>query len=140
MVETSPQTHSEWWPSVLDPLRQLGTRVADFFSPPSDAAATEDAYVIDIDLPGVEKDNINVELNGNMLTVRGHKHSTHEEKGKAYFYAERSYGAFQRSFKIPSDVDSSAIDATSKDGVLTLRLPRNTANKEMPHKLEIKSL
>ena len=101
MVEANPQTHSEWWPNVWDPLRRLGTRVADFFSPPSDAAATDDSYIIDIDLPGVKKDDITVELTGNMLTVKGHKQSSREEKGKAYFYAERSFGAFQRSFKIP---------------------------------------
>ena len=138
MVETTPQNHTEWWPNVLDPLRRLGTRVADFFSPASDAAATDDAYIIEIDLPGVKKEDISVEHHGNMLVVKGHKYSSNQESGKAYFYSERSIGAFQRSFKIPSDVNSDTIEATSKDGVLTLRLPRETASEKSMRKLEIK--
>ena len=99
MVERSPHSHSEWWPHLSDPLRRFGSKVAEFFTPASDAAATDDAYVVEVELPGVKEEDINIELHGNVVSVKGEKRSSHEEKGKTYYFSERSYGAFQRAFQ-----------------------------------------
>jgi HSP20 family protein len=124
MVEASPQPLADWWPNIVDPLRRFGAKVSDYFSPVSDAAATDDAYVIEVELPGVKEADIEVAQQGNLLTVKGHKHSSHEEKNKTYYFSERTYGAFQRTFRLPADVDDGAIEASASDGVLSLRLPK----------------
>ncbi len=124
MVEVSPHTNADWWPNIVDPLRRFGAKVSEYFTPASDAAATDDAYVVEVELPGVKEEDISVQLHGNMLIVKGNKHSSHEEKDKTYYFSERTYGAFQRTFRLPADVDDSRIEAVAADGVLTLRVPK----------------
>jgi len=124
MVEVSPHANAYWWPNVVDPLRRFGAKVSEYFTPTSDAAATDDAYVVEVELPGVKEEDISVQLHGNMLIVKGNKHSSHEEKNKTYYFSERTYGAFQRTFRLPPDVDDSSIEAAAADGVLTLRIPK----------------
>ena len=124
MVERSSHTNTDWWPNIVDPLRRFGAKVSEYFSPASDAAATGDAYVVEVELPGVKEEDISVELHGNMLIVKGNKHSSREEKDKTYYFSERTYGAFQRSFRLPSDIDDSSIEAVAAEGVLTLRIPK----------------
>ncbi len=124
MVEASPHTDADWWPNIVDPLRRFGAKVSEYFAPASDAATTGDAYVVEVELPGVKEEDISVQLHDNMLIVKGTKHSSHEEKNKTYYFSERTYGAFQRTFRLPSDVDDSSIEAVAADGVLTLRIPK----------------
>ncbi len=124
MVEASPHTNADWWPNFVDPLRRFGARISEYFTPASDAATTDEAYVVEVELPGVKEEDISVQLHGNMLIVKGNKHSSHEEKNKTYYFSERTYGAFQRTFRLPSDVDDSGIEAVAADGVLTLRIPK----------------
>ena len=124
MVEASPHTNSDWWPNIVDPLRRFGAKVSEYFAPASDAAATDDAYVVEVELPGVKEEDISVQLHGNMLIVKGNKQSSHEEENKTYYFSERTYGTFQRTFRLPADVDDSRIEAVAADGVLTLRIPK----------------
>ena len=124
MVETTAQPLSNWWPNIADPLRRFGAQVADYFSPASDAAVTDDAYIVEVELPGVKDEDITIEQHGNMLVVKGHKHSSHEEEDKNYHLSERTYGAFQRTFRLPADVEEGSIKASAEDGVLTLHLPK----------------
>ncbi len=136
MVEASPHTNADWWPNIVDPLRRFGAKVSEYFAPTSDAAAPDDAYVVEVELPGVKEEDISVQLHGDMLIVKGDKHSSHEEKNKTYYFSERTYGAFQRTFRLPSDIDDSSIEAVAADGVLTLRIPRRkevkTAKRTIP--------
>jgi HSP20 family protein len=124
MVEYSAQPLSNLWPTFTDPLRRFGSKVAEYFSPASDAAATDDAYIVEVELPGVKEEDITIEQHGNALIVKGHKHSSHEEESKNYYFSERTYGAFQRTFRLPADVEEGGIEASAEDGVLTLRLPK----------------
>ena len=124
MVEASPHANADWWPNIVDPLRRFGAKVSEYFTPASDAAATDDAYVVEVELPGVKEEDISVQLHGNMLIVKGNKQSSHEEENKTYYFSERTYGAFQRTFRLPADVDDSRIEAVAADGVLTLRIPK----------------
>jgi HSP20 family protein len=123
-----------WWPSVYEPVRNMGRKIADFFAPDADAAATKDAYIINVELPGVAADDVHVSVQDHVLTVKGEKASQHEEEGKSYFFSERRYGAFQRSFRLPPDVSEDAISADFKDGILTLQVPKQGPEKKKQEK------
>jgi len=89
MVEkshTASGTESDWWPALYDPLRRMGKLIADFFAPDADAAATEDKYVINVELPGVAAEDVEVAVHDHVLTLKGEKKSEHEETGKSYFF------------------------------------------------------
>lgn len=130
MVEkahTAAGHETGFWPNLLDPLRAAGARVADFFAPSSDAAATPDSYEVNVELPGVAREDVSVELDGNVLSVKGTKRSSHEEEGRTYYFSERRYGEFHRTFRLPEDVNPDDVSATFKDGLLTLRIPKRSA-------------
>lgn len=112
------------WPHLFEPFRSAAASVANFFSPSADAANADNAYEINMELPGVSSEDIDVSLNDHVLTVKGEKRNSREEKTKTYYFTERSYGTFQRSFRLPGDVDASKIGADFNDGVLTLTLPK----------------
>ncbi len=137
MVEASSHTDADWWPKIVDPLRRFGAKVSEYFTPASDAAATDDAYVVEVELPGVKEEDISVQLHGNMLIVKGNKQSSHEEENKTYYFSERTYGAFQRTFRLPADVDDSRIEAVAADGVLTLRIPKRKEVKIAKRTIQI---
>lgn len=122
MVENLHRTG--WWPQVLEPLRQAGGKIAEWFAPASEASAAEDSYEIKIELPGVKLEDIHVTAEGNHLTVTGEKTFEREESGKSYFFSEREYGAFKRTFRLPEDADQSEVSAEYRDGVLSLKIPK----------------
>jgi HSP20 family protein len=137
MVE---KTHTAgWWPQVYEPLRNIGAKIADWFAPASDAASTEDAYEINMELPGVEADDIDIAVDDGQLTVRGEKRFQREEKGRTYYFSEREYGAFQRSFRLPSDADADNVAADFLNGVLTVRIPKAKPRQESAKKIQIRT-
>ncbi len=132
------QTHSTgWWPSVYEPLRQMSSRIADWFAPASEASSKGDGYEITIELPGVAPDDVEVSVNDGMLTLKGEKRSHREEKGDTYFFSERQYGAFSRSFRLPPDADDSVVEADMNDGVLTVSIQKKTETETAKRKIEI---
>lgn len=137
MVE---KTHTAgWWPQVYEPLRNIGQKIADWFAPPSDAAFTEHAYEINMELPGVKADDIDIAVDDGQLTIRGEKRAQHEEKGRTYYFSEREYGAFQRSFRLPADADAEQVEAEFLNGVLTVRIPKVEPRQEQPKKIQIRT-
>jgi HSP20 family protein len=122
MVESNQ--NAGFWPLIYSPLRNFGSRIADWLSPASDASSNEDAYRITIELPGVSEDNITVTAEGGTLVITGEKSSEREDKGDTWYFSERQYGSFRRSFRLPPDANDSAIDAHMKDGVLSIEVPR----------------
>lgn len=126
------------WPHLFEPFRNAATTVANFFSPDADAVNAERAYEINIELPGVTADDIDVALNDHVLTIKGEKKHTHEEKTKTYYFSERSYGAFQRSFRLPGDVDTNKIGADFDDGVLKLTLPKAASATSEQKKIQVR--
>jgi HSP20 family protein len=140
MVETSHTAGSNlagWYPSILGPLQGIGKHIAAFFSPQSDAAATEGQYEINLELPGVSLDDIKIEIHDNNLTVQGEKRTEREETGKTYFFSERTFGAFQRSFRLPPNVAADRITADFKDGVLAIRVPKDGPPPENSRRIKI---
>ncbi|MGC9418286.1 MAG: Hsp20/alpha crystallin family protein [Rhodovulum sp.] len=118
MVEKSHSTG--FWPSLYEPFRGLGSRVADWFAPASEASVDDGGYRIRMELPGVEEKDIKVSLDDGVVTVTGEKQSSREETGETWYFSEREYGSFSRSFRLPPDADGKAVKAELKDGVLTI--------------------
>ena len=122
MVEKSHT--AGWWPNIYEPLRGVGQKIADWFAPLSEASAGESTYDITMELPGVRSEDIDVSVHDGNLTIKGEKRSEREERGRTYYFSEREYGAFQRSFRLPADAETEAITADFKDGVLTVKVPK----------------
>lgn len=126
-----------FWSEMFGPIRQAGQQLANFFSPSAEASRADDAYEISVELPGVASDDIEVELHGRQLRITGEKTATRKEEKQDYFFSERIYGAFQRSFRLPEDADAEGIQANHADGVLTLRVPRKIAANGAARKIAI---
>src|ERR671924_789856 len=94
------------------------------WSPPVDIYETDEALVMKAELPGFSKDDISIELKENTLVIKGERKREDEVKEGNYHRMERAYGAFQRSFLLPTTVDQEKVRASYKDGVLELRLPK----------------
>lgn len=99
------------------------------WKPAADIYETEDAVVIETELAGVNKDDVNVEVNDNVLSIKGEKSTVTEDKGESYYRRERVEGKFHRAFTLPMDVDAEKITAKYKDGVLILQIPKPEEKK-----------
>jgi HSP20 family protein len=95
------------------------------FRPSADVVETDKGYEIEVSLPGIEKNDINIDVNEGTLTISGERKLENEVEGKNYHMVETSYGSFSRSFRIPKLVDSSKIDASYKNGILKVDLPKD---------------
>lgn len=129
--------HHDLWSQVLDPMRRIGARVAEFFSPSAHAAATTDAYEVALELPGMSDNEIHLEVRGDRLVVTGEKQVHREDSGKNFYFSERAYGRFRRSFQLPEDADLDSIGAAYKDGVLTITVPRHMSQRPEGRKIPI---
>jgi HSP20 family protein len=128
-----------WSPSLYEPIKKAAQTIADWFAPRSEAAVTGDAYEITMELAGVGKEDVEITVQGNMLMVAGEKRVEHVETTKSFLFTEREYGAFERAFRIPPDVDQDAIDADFANGVLRLKLPKVKPAESPAKKVEIRS-
>jgi HSP20 family protein len=105
--------------------------------PRVDMNETDEEIRITAELPGVDRNNIEVSMTDDSVTIRGEKKEQEEKKGRGYRKVERSYGSFQRSFYLPCEVVSDKADASFKDGILTVVLPK--AETAKPKQIEVKS-
>ena len=106
--------------------------------PPVDIADTDKAYEITAELPGLDEKNVEVKFASGVLTLKGEKKEEKEEKNKDYHLSERRYGSFQRSFTVPDGIDTDKIEATFKDGVLTVSLPKRPEAQKKEKQITIK--
>jgi|ERR1041385_4154661 HSP20 family protein len=107
-----------------------------FWSPDIDLIENDNAYVVKAELPGISKDDVKISITDNVLTIRGEKTEREDGTKKNFHRTERRYGAFQRSFSLPSFVDANRIEAEFKDGVLSINLPKSEQAK--PKMIEVK--
>ncbi len=91
------------------------------------------------ELPGVEEKDVNVQLSDNALTISGEKKEEREEKGKRVYHSERCYGMFRRVIPLPVEVDEEKAEASFKNGVLTVRLPKAEAEEGRRKRIEVKA-
>ena len=103
--------------------------MAGAWAPKLDFSETKDAFMVKAEIPGVEQKDLSVSLQDQMLTIKGEKHKEKEEKDEKYHRVERSWGGFTRTIALPAGVDTEKLNATFKDGVLMVRLPKTPAAK-----------
>ncbi len=125
-----------WFEGVDKALRRREKRTA-VWAPSVDIKETEKEIIVKADLPGMKKEDIEVSLDNNMLTIKGERKFEKEEKEKDYVRVERSYGSFYRSFNLGVPVKEDEIKASYKDGVLEIIVPK--AEVKEAKKVEIKA-
>lgn len=108
------------------------------WSPSADISENETEYVIHAELPAVKKEDIKVKVADGVLTLEGERRKEKEEKGEKMHRVERFYGSFSRSFALPDNADAASIKAESKDGLLTIKIPKikSTPPKSVDIKVE----
>ena len=137
------------WPSLRNEMNRL---FDDFFTqdfmpqpfrsmgewaPALDISETDEAVVVKAELPGLEANDVEVTLQDNVLTIKGEKKEEKEEKSKNFHRVERSYGQFERSFRLPTAVKGDKVEAAFKNGVLTVELPKAEEAKAKSVKIKI---
>jgi HSP20 family protein len=95
-----------------------------FFTPRTDVVEMEKNFTVNITLPGLKKDEIKIDVDGDTLTVSGERKLNNESKEETYHLVESFYGKFSRSFNLPENVDKQNIAAELVDGILSLTIPK----------------
>ena len=108
------------------------------FIPTINSRETDDAYFVEVDLPGVKKSDITIDVKDNVLSISGERKVNDRAKEDSYYKVESKYGKFVRNFTLPKDTDVDKIEASNKDGVLEVKIPRQKILEKKPKKIEIK--
>jgi HSP20 family protein len=115
-----------------------GGAVAAPFTPPADVIVSDDSVRIEMDVPGLRSENLEIELENEMLTVRGERPFPYagEEYERTWRHIERGFGRFERSIRVPRGLDPDSVQAALTDGVLSVRIPKPASPQ--PHRVPIK--
>lgn len=106
------------------------------WTPRVDLSETDNAYLIQLDVPGVAREDFNINFQDGMLTVSGERKTEETKEDESYVRVERSRGRFYRSFSLPKTVDAEQIKADYKNGVLTIDIPK--AEETKPRRIDVK--
>lgn len=109
------------------------------WAPAVDIYETENELVLKADIPDVNEKDIDIQVENNTLTIRGERKFEEKAKEDNYLRVERTYGSFSRSFSLPNTVDTEAVKAEYKDGVLTVELPKRPESKPKQVKVNVAS-
>ena len=121
-----------WWPE-----RWSRREVMELEAPAVDLFEDKNEIVIKAELPGMEKENVEVKLTDHMLTIKGEKKKEEEVKEENYYRSERSYGSFIRTLELPADVHADKVKASFKNGILEVRLPKTEEAKTKEVKVKV---
>ncbi len=116
---------------------QAGLGLGEFL-PSLEFKEDENQFLLHLDIPGMERKDLDISVTGNTLTVKGERKTEENKKGKGYFYSERRYGNFQRSVELPAEVEADKVAANYKDGVLELVLPKSEKARPKQIKVDVK--
>ena len=116
----------------------LPRTLSEEWSPRVDISENKDNLVVKAELPGVDAKDVNVNISGNMLTIKGEKKQEKEEKDEQSHYIERRYGSFQRSFQLPANIKTEKIDASFEKGILQVVLPKTEEAKKKEIEIKVK--
>ncbi|MFZ5451518.1 MAG: Hsp20/alpha crystallin family protein [Thermodesulfobacteriota bacterium] len=125
------------WDDFFGPGRRALRPMEAEWAPAVDVSESADKVEIKAEVPGMEANDIEISLSGDVLTIKGEKKSEREEKKENYHLVERSYGSFSRSLKLPAAVEADKIEASYKQGVLSISCPKKAEAK--PKAIEIKA-
>lgn len=107
--------------------------------PDIDETEDEKAFIINVELPGMDEKDVDITLSGRLLTIRGEKKVDEKEEDKDFYRRERKFGAFRRTLELPGEVDEKAIEASFRKGVLTIHLPKTKEAKEKVRHIAVKA-
>lgn len=148
MFGLTPWRHRRDVDRFRSEMDRLFNRFLDWWSPEShlregkwmpsmDVSETGKEIMVNAELPGMDATNIDISVRGNVLTLKGERKREYEERDENLHRVERRYGAFSRSIGLPAEVDSEKAEATYKDGVLRLILPKT--KEESIRKIQVKT-
>ncbi|HFU77365.1 MAG TPA: Hsp20/alpha crystallin family protein [Epsilonproteobacteria bacterium] len=123
---------------ILNQLDSLSEENVSSFVPMVNTREGEFAYHVELDLPGIKKEDIEITTEDNILTISGERKHKDEVKEDDYYRVESVYGKFSRSFTLPEKIDVENIHAESSDGVLEVIIPKLKVEESKPKKIEIK--
>ncbi|WP_225986541.1 Hsp20/alpha crystallin family protein [Rufibacter sp. LB8] len=135
LQDRMPQTFS----GLLDRFFQdtVSSRQGQSFTPQVDLWETQNSYEVEVALPGLKKEDLNVEFQDSVLRVSGERKFNQETKDQKFYRVESAYGKFSRSFQLPDHVDGAAIDAQFADGILHITVPK-VEEKVMKRQIAVK--
>jgi HSP20 family protein len=107
------------------------------WSPSVDISETDNEYLIRAELPAVKKEDVHVTFEDGMLTISGERKQQREEKGEKFHRVESFHGTFSRAFSLPDAIDEAAIRAESKDGILTVRVPKRATETKKATEIKV---
>ncbi|HEX8235479.1 MAG TPA: Hsp20/alpha crystallin family protein [Abditibacteriaceae bacterium] len=108
------------------------------WAPAVDVVENDLEIVLHAELPGLKKEEIDIQLTGDTLTIRGERKRTSTQRGENFHRIERQYGAFGRTFEIETLIDAASVSASYEDGVLTVRLPKQQEVKSRQIEIQVK--
>lgn len=117
------------WPSLFE-------KEDRWFAPSVDVSESDDAITVKAEMPGMKKEDIDITVSDGLLTLSGEKKDEQEEKKENYHVRESRYGAFRRTVRLPAGVEADKIDASYKDGILTVSVPKSETARSK--KIEVK--
>ena len=132
---------------ILDTQRRVNKMVGGLFggglwermwNPAVDVEERDQEYVVRAELPGVAREDVNITTRGNILTIRGEKKQTKEARDSDYHRTERLYGSFQRSFSLPGNVKEDKIEASFREGILEIVVPKAEDAQAQSIKISVK--
>lgn len=127
-----------FWRTPMPRSFRAFTPGATKWAPRMDVYEKDNAIVIEAELPGLKKEDVQVEVEGEDLVIRGESKAESEAKDEDYYRSERSFGSFYRRMPLPAGVTPEQIQATLKDGVLEVRVPKPAEAKTEAKKIEVK--
>lgn len=134
LVRYNPFREIDFWGNSLNGFFNdslFTTKRHEGFYPAVDIVSKDDTVTLNIELPGVTKEDISVNIEDKVLTVKGERKMETKEKKDSYYRRERSYGSFKRSFSLSDEILTDEVSADYKDGVLKITLKKDTAKEEV---------
>jgi len=122
---------------LMDDFWGLGRPAASEGAAALDVVERDDAITVNLEVPGIDPQDLEIELTGRILTISAEKRDAHEESDGRRTYSERRFGSLKRSLKLPCDVDSEGVAAEHRHGVVTITLPKSAAVR--PRRIEVKA-
>ena len=116
--------------------QQQGSATATAWAPALDISERKDAYLVTVELPGVEADDLDITMEDGLLTIQGERQFTQESSEQQFHRVERRYGAFRRSITLPAHVTAEGIEASFEDGVLQILVPK--AEEAKPKRIQVR--
>lgn len=131
-----PRQLDRWMSEAFGDLQLGSAENLRTWFPATDVSETPEHLTLRLEVPGLSRDDVELSIERNTLTVRGEKRQETTTENESFYRSERSYGSFERSFALPSHVDTDAVKASMESGVLTIRFPRREEAKARPIEIE----